>query len=440
MKVEWDKRWARRTRRMMGSAIRELLRVTEQPGFISFGGGLPAPECFPIAEIAQVAGRLLREAGPTALQYSGTEGYRPLREVIAERMRDEGVSISSENVLITTGSQQGIDLVGKVLLDPNDPVVVESPTYLAALQAWNAYEANFITVPSDDEGMDTRRLEQLVTGRPKLVYCVPNFQNPRGVTLSGERREQLVDVSFRRGIAIVEDDPYRDLRFEGSHLPRIIGLDARRQSGSAEYCGNVISLGSFSKVLAPGLRVGWVIATPQVIAQLSQAKQATDLHTSTLDQMIAYEMLRSGYLEVHKRTIVQTYRERRDTMLRALERYFPAGLRWTHPEGGMFMWVELPQAIDAADLLREVMQDHVAFVPGQGFHVDGGGHNTLRLNYSNARPDQIEEGIRRLASALERVHLESKGGTVHGIRCPAWHNGRHDTPGGPMDRVCRFVA
>ncbi len=421
MEICWSERYARRTGRMTSSAIRELLKITEQSGFISFAGGLPAPELFPVEEVADVAQRVLREAGKVALQYSATEGYRPLRELIAERMTDEGVAATVDNILVTTGSQQAIDLVGKILLDPGDAVVVESPTYLAALQAWNAYEASFIGVPSDQAGMDVDLLEEIASRQPKLLYCQPNFQNPTGVTLSRERRESLVGISVRHGLPILEDDPYRQLRFEGRPLPRLIGLESERQGNHGEYHGNIISLSTFSKILAPGLRVGWVVAAPEVIAHLTQAKQGTDLHTSTLDQMIAYEMLGSGYLEDHQQLIVRTYRERRDVMLASLAEHFPPEARWTRPEGGMFLWVELPDAIDASELLREAMKQQVAFVPGQGFHVDGSGHNTLRLNFSNSTSAQIREGIARLARALELVRGRLDGSEEYIRSTPSNH-------------------
>jgi 2-aminoadipate transaminase len=412
VEVDWSAQYATRTHRMKSSAIRELLKITERPGFISFAGGLPAPELFPVDELAMVAERILREQGAVALQYSATEGYRPLRELIASHLSDEGTPVDVENVLITTGSQQAIDLVGKILLDPGDAVMVESPTYLAALQAWHAYEAHFHGVASDDDGMLIDRLEAMVHHRPKLIYCLPNFQNPGGTTLSGERREQLVDLSLRLGIPILEDDPYRDLRFEGEHLPRLISQESDRRANRDVYHGHIINLGTFSKILAPGLRVGWVIADPHVITQLTQAKQGSDLHTSTFDQMIAYEMLRSGYLEEHKRLIVRTYRERRDAMVAALAEQFPHGVRWTRPGGGMFLWVQLPAGVDANDLLREAMDRQVAFVPGHGFHADGMGRNSLRLNFSNSTPEQIREGINRLGHALRSLrgdNGETKG-------------------------------
>lgn len=397
--MQWKQRYAGRTRRMRSSAIRELLKVTERPEVISFAGGLPAPELFPLDEVARASERVLRGAGRTALQYGPTEGYRPLREFVASQMRAEGVPATVDNILITTGSQQGIDLVGRILLDPGDRVLVESPTYLAMLQAWNAYDAEFVAVPSDDSGMNVDATTPLGSP-PAIIYAVPNFQNPRGTTLSLERRSHLVDGARQRGIALVEDDPYHDLRFSGEHLPRLVALDAAGER-DATYSGNVISLGTFSKILAPGLRVGWVLAAPEVIHQLTQAKQGVDLHTSMLDQMIAYEMARSGYLRDHARAIVQTYRHRRDVMLEALQERFLTGVRWTRPEGGMFLWVVLPETLDASQLLEVAMEEKVAFVPGAGFHCDGAGRNTLRLNFSNSSPERIREGISRLRRAFD---------------------------------------
>lgn len=404
MAFSWNEHFAERTARMTSSAIRELLKVTEQPDFISFGGGLPAPEVFPIAEVAEAAGRILCERGAQALQYGATEGYRPLRDWVAARMTREGLPITAENVLITTGSQQALDLLGKVFIDPGSRVLVESPTYLAALQAWNAYGAEYAQVPADGDGMHTAGLERLLRAHPRFVYCLPNFQNPGGVTLPLARRERLVALAAKHGVPVVEDDPYRELRFEGEHLPRLIQLDAARRDESP-YAGNVIYTTTFSKILSPGLRVGWVIAAREVIAKLTQAKQGTDLHTAVFNQMIAYELASTGFLERHTKLIVRTYRERRDAMLAALAEEFPASVTWTRPQGGMFLWVTLPVGLDAADLLRDAIEQKVAFVPGAPFHTDGSGANTLRLNFSNASPETIREGIGRLGKAL-RARLE----------------------------------
>jgi 2-aminoadipate transaminase len=396
--MDWTAQYAIRTRQMTSSAIRELLKLCEQPDFISFAGGLPAPEVFPVEAVAEVSARILRESGAQALQYGATEGYRPLRALLAEELSADGPAVGIDNVLITTGSQQAIDLIGKIFINRGDAVVVESPTYLAALQSWNAYGARYLSVDADEHGMETDHLEALMAERPKLVYCLPNFQNPSGVTLSAERRAQLIEIARRHEVIVVEDDPYREVRFEGEHLPRLITL----AGGDGEYNGEVISLGTFSKILSPGLRVGWVIAAAPVIRQLVQAKQGADLHTATFNQMIAYELLRSGELADHRRVIVDTYRARRDVMLAALEESFPPGTAWTHPEGGMFLWVTLPEGIDAAAVLDHCVSEQVAFVPGQAFHADGSGANTMRLNFSNAAPEQIRDGIERLGRAIRR--------------------------------------
>ncbi|MGO8948113.1 MAG: PLP-dependent aminotransferase family protein [Ktedonobacterales bacterium] len=401
MQTQWDEIYAQRTNRITSSAIRELLKITEQPDFISFAGGMPAPEVFPVAEVGKAAERILRERGAQALQYGATEGYRPLREWIARHMTSQGVPTSIENVLITTGSQQAIDLIGKVLLDEGDVVVVELPTYLAALQAWNVYGARYLPVPTDARGMRTGALRPLMTERHKLIYSLPNFQNPTGATLTLARRQRLVETAARLGTPILEDDPYRELRFEGKPLPRLISLEsARQEQHDIPYQGNVIYASTFSKVLAPGLRVGSIVAAPSLINKLVQAKQSTDLHTPTLNQMLAYELAQDGFLQRHVGRIVEVYRQRRDVMLSALAEHFPAGTQWTHPEGGMFLWVTLPQGLDAALLLQAAIKEKVAFVPGAPFHPGNGGANTLRLNFSNAAPEAIREGVGRLGSAV----------------------------------------
>ena len=405
MSIPWERRFSQRTRRMTSSAIRELLKVTEQPEFISFAGGLPAPEVFPIAEIAAVTARLLQTRGAQALQYGTTEGYRPLREWIAQQMTAEGFSVSAENVLITTGSQQAIYMLGKMFLDPGDLALVEAPTYLATIQAWNSFEARYLELNSDAQGILTERLEEMLFAGPKLLYTVPNFQNPTGITLALERRLRLVELARRHALLIVEDDPYRELRFEGAFLPRLITLDGtQRESRTSGYAGNVIALSSFSKILAPGLRVGAVVAAPEVISKLVQAKQGIDLHTATLNQMIAFELAQSGFLQEHAQLIRATYRQRRDTMLAALSASFPPEVHWTRPQGGMFLWVTLPDGWDAAEILQEALTQKVAFVPGTPFFANGGGANTFRLNFSNATPEKITEGIARLGQILS-AHL-----------------------------------
>lgn len=403
MKTLWTDRYAQRTQRMQSSVVRELLKLTEQPDVISFAGGLPAPDVFPVKEFQEACQKVLAEHGPQALQYSTTEGYRPLREMIARHTARYGIVVSAENILITSGSQQALDLIGKVFINPGDRILVEKPTYLGALQAWNTYQAEYITVPLDDDGIQTEGLEEALRIGPKFLYVLPNFHNPAGVTLSLERRKKLIELADHYGVPIIEDDPYGQLRYEGDHLPALFVIDNEVQGhNGVPYSGNVIYLSTFSKTLAPGLRLGWVIAPVEVIKKLVQAKQGSDLHTSTFTQMVAYEVARGGFLDRHVRFIRQVYRERRDAMLDALERYFPEGIRWTHPQGGLFLWVILPEDLDASEILKEAIKEKVAFVPGVAFYADGSGRNTMRLNFSYMTPDKIEEGIKRLARVLER--------------------------------------
>ncbi len=399
--IDWDARLARRARGNAGSAIRQLLRLTEQPDFISLAGGLPAPESFPTAEVAAATQKIMDERGAQALQYGATEGYRPLRELIARRLSGPTVALVADNVLIVSGSQQALDLLGKVFLDAGDRILVESPTYLAAMQAWNAYEPVYLEGAIDDDGLIPDTLEGALRQGPKFLYCVANFQNPTGVTLSLERRHQLLDLAGAHGVPIVEDDPYGALRFEGDAPPSLLALAGERAGGAtAPYDGGVIHLSTFSKTLAPGLRVGWVVAPPAIIARLALAKQGTDLHTGTLDQQISYELLADGLIESRLAGIVARYRERRDAMLTALAAHFPDTARWTHPAGGMFVWVTLPPGGNTTDLLPAAIERGVAYVPGATFHPNGGGENTLRLNFSNASPARLTEGIARLGAVL----------------------------------------
>jgi 2-aminoadipate transaminase len=402
MKTPWEYRYAQRTQRMESSAIRELLKYTEKPDIISFAGGLPAPDVFPVEEFSAACERVLREHGAMALQYSTTEGYLPLREMITRHSARYGIKITPENVLITSGSQQALDLLGKILIDPGDRILVESPTYLAALQAWKAYGAEFISVPMDDDGMNTDYLEEALRAGPKFIYALPNFQNPTGVTLSMERRRKLLELADQYGVPIVEDDPYGQLRYDGDHLPSIVVLDSQfRDDGTACYRGNVIYLSTFSKTLAPGLRLGWVVAPPEVIGKLVQAKQGADLHTATFNQFVVYEVSRAGFLDRHIQLIREVYGQRRDLMLAAMDRHFPAEVNWTYPQGGLFLWGTLPSYMDAKDLLKTCLDKKVAFVPGEPFHPTGGGINTMRINFSNATHEEIQVGIERLGSAIK---------------------------------------
>lgn len=399
MPISWTHRYAQRTQRMTSSAIRELLKVTEQPDMISFAGGLPAPEIFPVEEMAVAADRVLRDFGPQALQYSTTEGYRPLREWVAQHTAP-GLTISPDNILITSGSQQALDLLGKIFINPGDRLVVEAPTYMGALQAFNAYEAEYVSVPSDEQGMITAELEPALQIGPKLIYTMPTFQNPTGVTLTLERRQQLVELAQRYGVPVIEDDAYGELRFEGEPIPKILAVAGSASNSAGEYDGSVIYLSTFSKTLVPGLRLAWIVAPLEVIRKLVQAKQGADLHSATFNQMIAYEAVRDGFLQHHLPLIRRVYRERREVMLAALAEHFPPEAHWTHPDGGLFLWVTLPSGLSGAELLPAALAANVAFVPGAPMFPNGGGENTLRLNFSNATPAQIRAGIARLGRVL----------------------------------------
>jgi len=409
MQTPWDHRFAQRTQRMGSSAIRELLKLTEQPDIISFGGGMPAPDVFPLEEFREACERVLKDSGPQALQYGPTEGYLPLREMIARHSKRYGIEITPENILITSGSQQALDLLGKILINRGDHILVESPTYLGALQAWNAYGAEYVTVPMDNHGMVTDELEMALRSGPKFIYVLPNFQNPTGVTLAEERRTKLIELADRYGVPIVEDDPYGQLRYEGDHLTPVVELDSQfRNDCSVCYRGNVIYLSTFSKTLAPGLRLAWVVAPPEVIRKMVQAKQGADLHTSPFNQYVAYEVAKGGFLNRHVKLIRDVYRERRDAMLAAMDGYFPPGVDWTHPEGGLFLWATMPETLSSPDVLKAAIEQKVAFVPGAPFYPLGGGHNTMRLNFSYCSPEKIREGIARLGKVIQ----DKLGGSV----------------------------
>jgi len=411
MTTPWTRRYAQRTKRMTSSVIRELLKLTEQPDIISFAGGLPAPELFPVKAFAEATEKVLAEHGSQALQYSTTEGYGPLRELIVGRMARYGIPARPENVLLTNGSQQALELIGKLLINPGDLILTEEPSYLGAIQAWRAYQAEFVTVPIDDEGLCCAdRLEEALCTGPKFMYILPNFHNPAGVTLSGERRQRIIRIADEYGIPIVEDDPYGQLRYEGEHLPPLLALDARRLKGDGEngrgrnngtfLRGNVIYLSTFSKTLAPSLRLGWMVAPEEVIQKCVMAKQGMDLHTSTFVQMVTCEVARDRFLDRHVASLRRVYRRRRDLMLEMMNRHFPPEVCWTRPEGGLFLWATLPESMDSTELLTKAIEHKVAYVPGTAFFPAGGGHNTLRLNFSKPRPEMIELGIRRLGEVF----------------------------------------
>lgn len=387
-------RLARRTRDLRASEIREILKVTAHPEVISFAGGLPAAEVFPVAEIAEATVAVLAEEGHRPLQYSPTEGDVELRDFIARRMTQrDGRTWSARDVLITSGSQQGLDLTGKLLLDEGSTVLCESPTYLGAINAFRAYSPKFAEVATDDQGMIPEALEATILRAedPRFVYVVPDFQNPTGRTWSLERRHTLLEVAGRHALPVVEDAPYSEVRFEGRPLPSLASLD---------HQGLVVHLGTFSKIMCPGLRIGWLMAPTFLVDRYVLVKQGADLHTSTLSQRQIARYLRDHDLDAAIARIRSLYRARRDAMLTAIDRHFPPGFLVTRPEGGLFLWVELPPRCNARDLLVASLEQRVAFVPGGSFFPNGGHENTMRLNFSAMPEDRITEGIRRLGRVL----------------------------------------
>ncbi len=410
MTTPWNHRYAQRMQNVGGSLIRDLLKLTQNPEIISFAGGLPAPEVFPVDAFDTAVSKVLQTQGSGALQYSATEGYPPLRQWIVEYMANYGIEAKAENIQITSGSQQALDLIGKVMINPGDLILTERPTYLGALQAWRTYQAEFVSVPTDEDGLQTNLLEEALCAGPKFMYVLPNFQNPAGVTLTLERRKRLVELADLYGIPIIEDDPYGELRYEGKNIPPLVVLDAQKQTRQPDYSnghgfmrGNVIYVSTFSKTLAPGLRLAWIVAPADVINQCVFAKQSMDLHTSTLIQMTAYELIKEGFLSEHIEHIRDVYGQRRDVMLDALEQYFPEGTQWTRPQGGLFLWVTLPEEIDTLALMPKALENNVAYVPGTAFYADNALNNTFRLNFSNAQPEQIEIGIKRLGKVLSEA-------------------------------------
>jgi 2-aminoadipate transaminase len=388
-------RLSARCSRLQPSAIREILKTTGSPDVISFAGGLPAPELFPVADVNRAAREVLAEDGTASLQYGLTEGFLPLRQWVARHLAaTAGLRVPAEQVLIVNGSQQGLDLAGKVLLDPGDTVLVENPAYLGALQAFASYEARIVGVPCDEGGLRPAELRRILENSPrppKFLYLVPQFQNPTGVSLSAGRRARVVALAAEFGVPLFEDDPYGRLRYDG--VP---------QSALVTGADSWLYLGTMSKVLAPGLRVAWLVASdPAIHERLVTAKQAADLHTSTFTQRLVWHYVRRpGALEAHVRDLCGVYRRRRDAMLAALARELPPGCRWTRPEGGLFLWVELPPGSDTSELFHAALRQKVAFVPGEAFWVGDARRNTLRLNFSHADEARIALGISRLGAAV----------------------------------------
>jgi 2-aminoadipate transaminase len=388
---------ARRAERLNPSTIREILKITEQPGIISLAGGLPSADTFPVAAMAEACARVLRDNPREALQYAASEGFAPLREWVAAELATQGVMADASQVLITTGSQQGLDLVGKVLIDPGCAVAVESPTYLGALQAFAPYEPEFLALEGDAEGPLPKALRDVgnaVGGQARFVYLLPNFQNPSGRCVSAARRHALVDAALGVGLPIVEDNPYGDLWFDEPPPPPL----------SASAGDQAVYLGSFSKVLAPGLRLGYVVSPKLMYPKLLQAKQAADLHTPGFNQRVVYEVIKDGFLTQHVPTIRARYKAQRDAMQASLQLHlrglFDGDIRWNAPVGGMFFWLELPAHINTTALLPQAVAAGMAYVPGSTFYPHGGHHNTLRLSFVTASPAQIETAVAALARVL----------------------------------------
>jgi 2-aminoadipate transaminase len=382
--------FANRMNRVAPSAIMELIKTTAAGDYISFASGLPDPSLFPTERLREITDDVLTRDGRAALQYGAAEGYGPLRDLVAGLLRERGLPATPEHVLITNGSQQGLDLAARALLEQGDPVVIESPSYLAAVQAFDSYDAAYRTVPMDDEGMVTGALPQALPGA-KLLYTLPNFQNPTGLTLSLERRRAVAEAAAGAGVAVLEDDAYHDLRYEGEALPPVCALAPNPWA---------IYTGTFSKTVAPGLRVGYVYGEPGVVTRLAQLKQITDLHTGSLTQRVVHEYCARGFLGPGIRGFCESYRARRDVMLNALDKHLEGLATWTRPAGGMFVWVVLTEGWDAGDLLARAMARGVVFVPGASFHPDGRGQNTFRLNFVSATEDRIREGIAILGQVV----------------------------------------
>lgn len=401
--MNWDSLFAVRTQQMKRSTVREILKLTAKPEVISFAGGLPAPELFPIERIREATDTVLSERGQEVLQYSTTEGMPELREMIADRLSAGSFRISADNILITSGSQQAVDMIARILLDEGDRVIVENPTYVGMMTSWRPFHLEFSAVPTDNDGMIVDALEPLLAENPKLMYAIPTFQNPQGTTLTLERRRKLAKLLAQYHLPFVEDDPYGELRYSGDPVPTVLQLEAEAR-GATTLDGSVMYCGTFSKVLTPGLQIGWVAAALPVIDKLVQVKQATDLHTSTFNQFVSYEVARdASFLNEHVTKLRSVYRERRDLMLAMMDEYFPSEMTWTRPEGGLFLMVTMPAHMNAREVLKQALTHNVAFVPCDDFFIGDAGHNTFRLNFSNARPERIVEGIKRLGAVLKEA-------------------------------------
>ena len=397
--MDYEKLYSNNAKKMRSSEIRRLLEISQQPGVISFGGGLPNPKAFPAQDIKEIVNKILDGESSKALQYGSTAGLKEFRELLADFVKDDGIKTSVDNILTTVGSQQALDIVGRIFLNENDVVLVGLPTYLGGINAFLAYGAKLVGVPLDDNGMKVDLLEEKIKElkskgeNVKLIYTIPTFQNPAGVELSLERRKRMLEIAKEYDLLILEDDPYGKLRFEGDAIPPVKAFDDE---------GHVIYMATFSKILSPGFRLAYVVAPLEIAKKMVVAKQSMDLCTSTFTQTIAYHYIQDGYMKNHLPKIIDMYKRKRDIMLQSLEEYFPPGCRWTHPRGGMFLWVELPEYINTVEMFQEAIEKKVAYVTGKSFFVNGNGLNTMRLNFTNADDDDIREGIKRLAEVIKK--------------------------------------
>lgn len=383
-----------RAKSLHSSIIREILKDSSKPGVINFAGGLPAPELFPVDEIKSTCQAVLEKYGPECLQYSLTTGIPPLRDLLARRVSLGGLEYESESIQITAGSQQGLDIIGRVFLEPGSVVLTEEPTYVGAIQAFSFYNARFISVATDGDGMLPDELEdKIIKYKPTIIYLVPNFQNPSGITMSKARREEVIELAIKYDVPVIDDNPYRELRYLGEHVPSLKAMDRE----------HVIQLGTFSKIISPGLRIGWIVAEPEVIRICELMKQACDLHTNTFAQYVVYEFAASGRLERHIEKLIESYGARRNVMIEALRNTFEDGTTWTEPEGGLFLWVKLPTGVSASELLPKALAAGVAYVPGKYFYSQKPDDSTMRLNFCSATEEKIVEGIRRLAGVIKKA-------------------------------------
>jgi 2-aminoadipate transaminase len=383
---------------MKKSAIRELLKLTQRPEIISFAGGLPAPETFPIEQLKEISCEVLDNDGPAALQYGATEGVLELRQILIDRYKNQGLNLELNNLVITTSSQQGLDLLAKIFINRGDKVICGLPSYLGGLGAFNSYGAEMLGIKFDDQGMRADLLKEKLTElkskgiKPKFIYIIPDFQNPAGITMPESRRLEIIAIAKEFDVLIVEDSPYREIRFEGKAQKTIYELD---------NSGHVILLGTFSKIFVPGFRIGWVVANEKIIDKFVTAKQSTDLCTPTLNQKIVHKYIEKGYFDENLKGIIVQYHEKRDNMLKAFNEYMPDGVKWTVPEGGLFLFLTLPNNMDAEILFQKAIDNNVAFVIGSVFHCDGSGKNTMRINFSYMPKDKTTEGVKRLAKAIK---------------------------------------